>query len=129
MVSRSDPVRVEGLSKLRRDLRKMGADLSQIKEANARTGALVLPRAQAKTPRKSGALAGSGRVSRALNRVTLLFGRASLPYGPVQHWGWPKRGIAASLFATDAAAETESTWTEFYVKEVEAALDHIESLY
>ena len=49
-----------------------------------------------------------------------------LPYAGPIHWGWPARGICAQPFMTDAAADTEPSWTRTYRAEVDRILDRIE---
>jgi hypothetical protein len=118
-------VRVEGLAALTRTMRKAGEDLGDLKEANARAAAIVIARAAAIAPRRSGRLAATLRSSKVAGRARIMAGRASVPYGPPIHWGWPARGIEAQPFISTAAQDTEPQWLPQYVADVQAALDHV----
>jgi uncharacterized protein YcsI (UPF0317 family) len=118
-------VRVEGLDRLVRTLRKAGDDLNDLKDAHAAAGRIVAADAQARAPRRSGKLAGSIRASRQARRAQVVAGRASIPYGGPIHWGWPSRGISANPFLSDAAQATEAQWLPLYRREIQAALDKV----
>lgn len=118
-------VRVEGLATLTRTMRKAGEDLGDLKDANARAAAIVISAAAGMAPRRSGRLAGTLRSSRVAGRARILAGRASVPYGPPIHWGWPARGIRAQPFISEAARATEGTWLPLYLADVQSALDKV----
>lgn len=114
-----------GLRRLTRDLRKIGADLGDLKDAGQRAGQIVVAAASPRAPRRSGALAGSGRAARAAGRVTVLFGSARVPYAGPIHYGWPARGIDPHPFVIDAAQATEPAWLAVYQAGVDQAVDSI----
>ena len=115
-------VRIDGLRRLRRDLKQMVGDLSDLKSANAKVLAVVVPAAAARAPRRTGRLAASIRGNRAANRATVLAGGATLPYvGPI-HWGWPARHIDPQPFAADAAEQTQPAWLPAYETDIDAAI-------
>lgn len=114
-------ITVLGLSRLRRDLRRAGDDLGDLKDANKRAGQVVATEAARRSPRKTGRLSGSGRSSRAAGRASVLFGGARVPYAGPVHWGWPAHHIEANPFIPEAAQATESTWLPAY----EADLDKV----
>lgn len=116
---------VEGLKRLRKDLRAMGDDLSDLKDVNASVAQLVAARASARAPRRSGRLAASVRGNRALSRATVLAGKAAVPYAGPVHWGWPSHGIAANPFMSEAAQETEPVWVELYRRGIEKATEKV----
>jgi hypothetical protein len=118
-------VRVEGLATLTRTMRKAGEDLTDLKDANARAAAIVVSAAAGMAPRRSGALAGSIRGTRAVGRARVQAGRASVPYAAPIHWGWPARHIAANPFLSDAARATEGKWVPLYLADVQSALDKV----
>lgn len=124
-MSRDTAVRVEGLGKLRRELRAVAGDLDDLKTAHATAAALVAAAAAARAPRRSGALASSIRGNRAASRATVRGGGARVPYAGPIHWGWPDRGIPARPFVVDAAQATESVWLAAYERDVDAALDRV----
>lgn len=118
-------VRVDGLRRLRSDLRKMGSDLSDLKDANAAVAQLVAAEAGRRAPRRTGRLAASVRGNRALSRATVAAGGARLPYAGPIHYGWPAHGIAANPFVSDAAQATESAWLPLYEAGIEQAVDAV----
>lgn len=107
-------ISVSGLSRLRRDLRKAGDDMGDLKEANARAASIVAAEAARRAPRKTGRLASSVRGNRAASRASVSAGRAAVPYAGPIHYGWPARGIEANPFVTDAAQATEPIWIPAY---------------
>jgi len=124
----ADGVRVEvdGLRKLRRDLRALGDDLGDLKDANASTAQVVATEAARRAPTgRTGRLAGSGRGNRAAGRATVSFGGAKVPYAGPIHYGWPARGIEPQPFVTDAAVATEPIWLPAYLAAVDQAVEHV----
>lgn len=103
----------------------MGDDLTDLKDVNASVAQLVATRAEQRAPRRSGRLAASVRGNRAVSRATVLAGRATVPYAGPIHWGWPKRGIEAQPFMTEAAQETEPVWIELYEAGIDRATDRV----
>jgi hypothetical protein len=120
---------VAGLPKLRRAMRKLGADVEDLKTANALVADLVAAAAAVRAPRRSGALAASVRGNRAVSRATVAAGGARVPYAGPIHWGWPARHITGQPFISDAAQATEQTWLPIYARDVQAAVDKVGGLY
>lgn len=123
--SGSGSVRIEGLANLTRTLKKAGEDLTDLKTANARAAAIVVAAAEALAPRRSGRLAGTIRAAKAVGRARVMGGRASVPYGPPIHWGWPARHITANPFISLAAQQTESQWLPAYLDDIEKLLGEV----
>lgn len=118
----SPSIQIEGLAALVRSLQRAGVDLSELKDATRAAGEIVAREAEARAPRRSGALAGSVRAMRQVRRARIQAGTSRVPYAGPIHWGWPARHIGAQPFVSDAAQATEPQWTAQYVKDVEAAL-------
>jgi hypothetical protein len=121
----STGVKIEGARELRTALKKAGADLQDFTDVNATIGRYVSGRAAAMAPKRSGALAGSIRSSKAKGSATLRAGSARLPYAGPVHWGWPRRGLRPQAFLADAASVTEPTWTKYYMDRVEAIVTEV----
>lgn len=117
--------RVEGLNALRRTMRKAGADVSALREANLNAAKIVLPIAQAMAPRSTGRLAASIRATATPRAGSIKTGRKKIPYAGPIHWGWPARNIEPNPWVATAAHDSESLWVEEYVKHVSDALDQV----
>lgn len=118
-------VQVDGARELRASLKKAGADLDDLKDANAQVASTVALATASRAPNRTGRLAGSVRGNRAASSAVIKVGRASLPYAGVVHWGWPARHIEAQPFAVDAAHDTEPAWTETYFRAIEAIVNKV----
>lgn len=122
-------VEVDGLRRLQRELRAAGAGMDDLKDANARAGAIVADESSRRAPRRSGTLAGSGRASRAAGRATVVFGGATVPSAGPIHYGWPARGIEAQPFVLAAAEATQPEWLDAYSDELQAIADQVAGTY
>lgn len=125
MSERSDAVRVEGLGQLARTLKAAGKSLDDLKEANQSASRIVLDEARTRAPRRTGALANSGRVNNAAKKANVMFGGARVPYANPIHWGWPARHIKAQPFVTTAAEDTRPEWLAEYEKNIQQLLDDV----
>lgn len=118
-------VEVHGLRQLRRELRKLGDDLGDLKDANAAVSRIVAAEAARRAPKRSGRLAAGVRGSRAVSRAVVRAGGAAVPYAGPIHWGWPAHNIDAQPFAADAATATEHVWLPVYETAVHRAADKV----
>lgn len=114
-MARGPAVVVDGLKEARRDIRTIDRKLNRelgrdIKQAVERE---LLPTARRLAPKRTGALAGSIRVSSDMRGATI---RSRLPYANVIHWGGsvpskrstsrrPKRRFKRTLFLVRAAQQ------------------------
>jgi len=99
--------RVQGLTAVVRDLKAMGLEVDDLKDAFseiAKEGAEVAARF---APRKSGRLAGDIRGNRAQSKAVVTAGRASIPYAGPINYGWPARNITGSGFMQKASDEMQ----------------------
>jgi hypothetical protein len=122
-------VEVDGLGRLRRELRKLPEQTSDLKDANARVSQLVAAEAAGRAPQRTGRLAGSVRGNRAVGRATVSAGGAALPYGGPVHYGWPAHGIEPQPFISEAAEDTEPVWLPIYESDVERIVDAFGGTY
>ena len=125
MTDSSVRIDVDGLGRLRRDLRKLGDDLADLKDANAAVAGLVAAAAAARAPHRSGRLAASVRGNRAAGKATVAAGGARLRYAGPIHYGWPAHHIEPHPFVTDAAQATEGTWLPLYEQAIDHQVDRI----
>lgn len=80
-------IRVEGLSRTIGQLKKLGVESSDLKEAWIPVGRDVTNRARQEAPNDTGRLAGSIRPSKRQNGVTIRAGGARAPYAPYVYFG------------------------------------------
>jgi hypothetical protein len=123
-------VRVDGGPRLRRTLRQAGADMVDLKDANARIAAMVAALARSMAPvgvgtRAPGSLRASIRGNRAMARARVSAGGARVPYAGPVHWGWPARGIRPRPFLRDAARALEPTIIASYTRNLDTICDSV----
>jgi hypothetical protein len=87
-------IKVEGLSRLNRQLTKAGVDAEDMKATMQSIGQAVINVAHA--PVRTGRLASTLRASKAKNKATVKAGGARAPYAGVSEYGWAARGINGS---------------------------------
>lgn len=94
------------LRDVQRDLRKLGADVEEIKDIMAEIASEGAEVAAGFVPVDSGALRDTVRGNRAKARATVTIGRGKTnKYAGVVNYGWPERNIPAANFVekTDLA--------------------------
>jgi hypothetical protein len=117
---------VRGGRELRRTLRRAGDDMSDLKAAHSRVAAIVV--GSASPPVRSGRLAGTQRGSGTKTASIYRAGFASVPYANPVHWGWPRRGIRAQTFGTDAAVRSEPVWYQVFVTAIERIIGRVKGI-
>ena len=102
MARKTQSIKIQGGKELRRELRKMGDDMQDLKELNLDVATIVSDRAKDLVPRRTGNLADTIRqsVTKTAGRVRSGFKR--VPYAGVIHFGFPARGIKPQPFLYDA---------------------------
>lgn len=115
-------VKVEGLRDLNRALTKTGADVEDLKDLNQDISQLVVQTAQSLVTVVSGDLRSSIKGNRAKGKAVVKAGGARIPYAGPIHWGWPKRGIAPSMFLADAVDQNTEQITHKYQDGIDKVL-------
>lgn len=118
-------IRAVGLRQFRRDLKRMGGNMADLKSAAAAAGEIVAAEARRRAPKRSGRLAASVRTAKAAGGVAVRVGGARAPYAGPIHWGWPARKIQSQPFVTDAAHATEPLWLAVYTEALNRAVDRV----
>ena len=118
---RRSGVKIEGLSKVQRDLRKLGGDLdlnkAEFLATNRKVAELVIGGAKRFVPVQSGALAESIRQASTKKSAKVRVGNGSnVPYAGPIHFGWPKRRIKPQSFIYDAIDERRGEVTRLYAE-------------
>ncbi|HTW15133.1 MAG TPA: hypothetical protein VMF51_08385 [Nocardioides sp.] len=93
--------KVEGLDAVLRDLRRLGLDINDLKDAFAKIAAEGAQKVQTRIPRRSGRLAGTARGNRAKSKAVVRVGSAAVPYAGPINYGWPARSIEPAGFMQD----------------------------
>ncbi|MGQ4576147.1 HK97 gp10 family phage protein [Dermabacteraceae bacterium P7006] len=119
--------RIENYNRLMRDLRLAGATVEDMKRIHKKAAAIAEAEVKRVTPRgdtgnllssvRSVAFKGGGYI-RAGNKK-------QVPYANPIQWGWPRRKIKPSYFATSGVKEGEPSWVKVYEEEVERAISKI----
>ena len=88
-------VRVEGLSKLNRGLRKAGVDVQRMNDVMHAIGQAVVD--SASVPIRTGRLKNTLRAGNGRTKAVVRMGGARAPYAGVIEYGWRARGISGSM--------------------------------
>jgi hypothetical protein len=95
-------IKATGVKELRRELRKMGDDLEDLKALNLDVATLVSDRAKDIVPRRTGTLADTIRPAGTKTAGRVRAGFKRVPYAGVIHFGFPARRIEPQPFLYDA---------------------------
>ena len=118
-------VQVDGAKRLRRELKRAGVDLADLRKPNMEAARIVSTASQPRAPRRTGALAGSTRPGASRTSGTIRAGGARVPYANVIHWGWPAHNIKANPWLAETAAATEPVWVDAYWQMLDDVLDNL----
>jgi hypothetical protein len=112
-------VEIAGTEELAKALEAAGLKLDDLSKPNSEAARIVTAVARAMAPKRTGALASTGRAVNANKRAQIIFGGGAVDYAGPVHWGVPSRGIASQPFATNAREQTEPQWTRAYEQELD----------
>ena len=115
-------VRVEGLSKTVRALQGLGLEVDDLKAAFSTIATEAADAITDKVPRRTGRLAASIRGNKAKSKAVVRAGRAAVPYAGAINYGWPKRGIAPSLYMQRGEQEYTPKAVNRLEEEIESAI-------
>lgn len=102
---RAGSVRVEGLNKVRRDLKKLASDVDygdQFLAVNKTLADAVAGDSKNYVPVLTGSLSGSIRAAATAKSGRVKAGYKAVPYAGPIHFGWPARFIKPQPFVYDA---------------------------
>ena len=109
-------IKATGVKELRRELRKMGDDLEDLKALNLDVATLVSDRAKDIVPRRTGTLADTIRPAGTKTAGRVRAGFKRVPYAGVIHFGWPARRIQPQPFLYDALDQRRGEVFDAYFK-------------
>ncbi len=103
----SEAIKVSGLSKVQRDLRKLSTDAldlnkTEFLETNKRVAEIIINESKKYVPVRSGALAAAIRNASTKKSAKVRAGSAAVPYAGPIHFGWPSRSIKPNTFLYEA---------------------------
>ena len=103
----SEAIKVTGLSKVQRDLRKLSTDAldlnkTEFLETNKQVADLIIGEAKNYVPVLSGALAAAIKNASTKKSAKVRAGNAAVQYAGPIHFGYPKRAIKPNPFFYEA---------------------------
>jgi HK97 gp10 family phage protein len=122
-VADSFRLRVEGLNKLTRALRKAGVDVKDMKAANAKVGDVVVTAARPITPHRTGDLAGSIRPAQRQSGVVVRAGGSGIRYARFVEFGTKK--MPARSYLIKGAHDSQDRWMDVYADELQDLMDEV----
>jgi hypothetical protein len=111
-------IKATGVKELRRELRKMGDDLEDLKALNLDVATIVSDRAKDIVPRRTGTLADTIRPAGTKTAGRVRAGFKRVPYAGVIHFGFPARRIQPQPFLYDALDQRRGEVFDAYFKGV-----------
>jgi len=102
-----DAIKIEGLSKVQRDLRKLSTDAldlnkTEFLETNKQVAEIVINETKKYVPILTGALAAAIRNASTKKSAKVRAGNVAVPYAGPIHFGWPARSIKPNTFLYEA---------------------------
>jgi HK97 gp10 family phage protein len=117
-------IKVEGAARLASTLRRAGLDMADLKESNNRAGQVVGDEGRARSPHRTGRLAGSIRSARQASGVVVRAGGSGIRYARFAEFGSSK--IRAHHYLYGAADAKSEEVLEIYWDGVEKALAKVQ---
>jgi hypothetical protein len=115
-------IHVEGLTKLRRELKKVDAGLAkELNKVGKDVAEIVAATARVDAPRLTGRLAGTIKAGSTAGGAYVKAG--GVPYAAPIHWGWRKHNIAPQPFLYEALDARRDEVIEKYVAGLNALID------
>jgi len=115
-------IQVSGLTELKKNLKDLQFDFTELKDANFKIGKIVADRAATLAPRRTGALANSIKPKADKTKVVITAGGANVPYAGVIEYGWKKRNIRPQPYIMKAAGELRQQIIEQYKNNINAVI-------
>lgn len=103
----ADSVKITGLSKVQRDLKKLSTDALDLNKTeflstNKAVAEIIINESRKNIPVVSGALAAAIKNKSTKKSAKVGTTYSQMPYGGPIHFGWPARGIRPNPFIYDA---------------------------
>lgn len=111
-------IQVTGAKELRRALKRMDNDASDLRGVNLDAAKIVAGRARDIVPRLSGTLENSIRALASKSSGSVAAGKARIPYAGVIHFGWPAHNIEPQPFLYDALDQRATQVVQLYEQRI-----------
>ena len=111
-------VQVTGAKELRKALKHMGADLSDLTRTNKAAAEPVAQRAREIVPHVTGRLSRNIRATATRTQGLVAAGGSAVPYAGPIHFGWPARNIQPQPFLYDALDQRGDQVVSVYEKHI-----------
>jgi hypothetical protein len=128
MPDRSNAVKVEGISKLNRNLKRMDAALpAEMKEIHRELAEPIAAEGSSRAPSRSGQLAASVRPNATPTSASVSAGARlrPYPYGPVVHYGGYPGDYAGQPFLTSVLESEAPRIADDYSAELDAFISRV----
>jgi len=121
----TEAVKIEGLSKVQRQLRKLSSDAldlnkSEFLETNKKVAEIIIGESKKYVPVLTGALAETVRNVSTKKSAKVRAGTVGVPYAGPIHFGWPSRRIKPNPFFYDAIDRRRSEVASRYADLIDA---------
>jgi HK97 gp10 family phage protein len=116
-------LKVEGLNKLTRALRKAGVAVQDMKAANAAVGDVVVRSARPITPHRTGNLSSSIRPAQRQSGVIVRAGGGSVRYARYVEYGTSR--MAARSYLVAGMYNSQPRWLDVYADELQKLMDKV----
>jgi HK97 gp10 family phage protein len=116
-------VRVDGLNKLTRALRKAGVAVQDMKAANATVGEVVVRTSRPITPHASGELADSIRPAQRQSGVIVRAGGGRVRYARYVEYGTSR--MQGRSYLIKGAHDSQPRWLDVYADELQKLMDKV----
>jgi len=121
----TEAVKIEGLSKVQRQLRKLSSDAldlnkSEFLETNKKVAEIIIGESKKYVPVLTGALAETVRNVSTKKSAKVRAGNVGVPYAGPIHFGWPSRRIKPNPFFYDAIDRRRSEVASRYADLIDA---------
>jgi len=121
----TEAVKIEGLSKVQRQLRKLSSDAldlnkAEFLETNKKVAEIIIGESKKYVPVLTGALAETVRNVSTKKSAKVRAGNVVVPYAGPIHFGWPSRRIKPNPFFYDAIDRRRSEVASRYADLIDA---------
>jgi hypothetical protein len=115
-VPKNDRVRVTGVREVQAALKQLEASSADLSGVHKRVVSALLPGIAARSPRRTGALAGSYQAKSTKTRGRIA---SSVPYSGVIEYGWAQHSIAPARMVRDTIEAEQREIVAMYEQEIE----------